>query len=66
MEILAIRDLKKNFGSKEVLCGLDLSVSEHSIFGFIGRNAAAKCICNKGQAPLNGNTLIPAGGTVTA
>ena len=42
MEILAIRDLKKSFGSKEVLCGLDLSVPEHSIFGFIGRNGAGK------------------------
>ncbi len=42
MEILAIRNLKKSFGSKEVLCGLDLSVSEHSIFGFIGKNGAGK------------------------
>ncbi len=42
MEILAIRDLKKSFGSKEVLRGLDLSVPEHSIFGFIGRNGAGK------------------------
>ena len=42
MEILTIKDLKKNFGSKEVLRGLDLSVPEHSIFGFIGRNGAGK------------------------
>ena len=42
MEILAIQALKKRFGSKEVLCGLDLSVPEHSIFGFIGRNGAGK------------------------
>ena len=35
MEILAIQDLKKSFGRKTVLCGLGLSVSEHSIFGFI-------------------------------
>lgn len=42
MEILAIRDLKKSFGSKEVLRELDLSVPEHSIFGFIGRNGAGK------------------------
>lgn len=42
MNVLEIQNLKKNFGSKEVLCGLDLSVPEHSIFGFIGRNGAGK------------------------
>ncbi len=42
MDVLAIRNLKKNFGSKKVLCGLDLSVPEHSIFGFIGKNGAGK------------------------
>jgi len=42
MNVLAIQNLKKNFGSKEVLCGLDLSVPEHSIFGFIGKNGAGK------------------------
>lgn len=42
MDMLTIQHLKKNFGSKEVLCGLDLSVPEHSIFGFIGRNGAGK------------------------
>lgn len=42
MKVLTIQNLKKNFGSKEVLCGLDLSVPEHSIFGFIGKNGAGK------------------------
>ncbi|MDE7283544.1 MAG: ABC transporter ATP-binding protein [Lachnospiraceae bacterium] len=42
MDVLAIQNLKKNFGSKEVLCGIDLSVPEHSIFGFIGKNGAGK------------------------
>lgn len=42
MDVLTIQNLKKNFGSKEVLCGLDLSVPEHSIYGFIGRNGAGK------------------------
>ncbi len=42
MDVLAIRNLKKNFGSKKVLCGLDLSVPEHSIFGFIGKNGTGK------------------------
>lgn len=42
MDVLTIQNLKKNFGSKKVLCGLDLSVPEHSIYGFIGRNGAGK------------------------
>lgn len=42
MDVLTIQNLKKNFGSKEVLCGLDLSVPEHSIFGFIGKNGTGK------------------------
>lgn len=42
MDVLTIQNLKKNFGSKEVLCGLNLSVPEHSIFGFIGKNGAGK------------------------
>lgn len=42
MEMLHITDLKKNFGDKEVLKGLDLSVPEGSIYGFIGKNGAGK------------------------
>ena len=42
MDVLKIQNLKKKFGSKEVLRGLDLSVPEHSIFGFIGKNGAGK------------------------
>lgn len=42
MEILKIEHLKKRFGDKEVLKGVELSVPEHSVFGFIGRNGAGK------------------------
>lgn len=42
MNVLEIKDLTLSFGSKKVLCGLDLSVPRHSIFGFIGRNGAGK------------------------
>ena len=42
MEMLEITDLHKSFGDKKVLCGLNLSVPEHSIFGFIGGNGAGK------------------------
>lgn len=40
--MLTITNLKKSFGDKEVLCGLNLSVPEHSVFGFVGRNGAGK------------------------
>ncbi|SEF55202.1 ABC-2 type transport system ATP-binding protein [Eubacterium ruminantium] len=40
--MLRINGLKKSFGEKEVLKGLDLVVPEHSIYGFCGRNGAGK------------------------
>ncbi|HIX30163.1 MAG TPA: ABC transporter ATP-binding protein [Candidatus Blautia stercoravium] len=42
MDVLTIQNLNKRFDSKKVLCGLELSVPEHSIFGFIGKNGAGK------------------------
>ena len=42
MDILIISNLQKSFGDKKVLDGLDLTVSEKSIFGFIGTNGAGK------------------------
>ncbi len=42
MEMLQITNLQKRFGEKEVLKGLDLSVPEGAVFGFIGRNGAGK------------------------
>ena len=42
MDILSIKGLKKSFGEKEVLKGVDLSVGENRIFGFVGRNGAGK------------------------
>ena len=40
--MLEIRGLCKRFGDREVLRGLDLSVPENSIFGFVGKNGAGK------------------------
>lgn len=42
MDMLHISGLRKRFGEKEVLRGLDLAVPEKSIFGFVGRNGAGK------------------------
>ena len=52
MDVLAIQNLKKSFGSKEVLCGIDMSVPEHSIFGFIGKNGAGKTTTMKATLGL--------------
>lgn len=41
-EILTIRDLRKNYGSNEVLRGIDLQVSRGEIIGYIGPNGAGK------------------------
>lgn len=41
-DILEIQHLKKSFGSQQVLKGIDLSVPQHSIYGFIGQNGAGK------------------------
>lgn len=42
MNMLCITDLHKRFGDKEVLRGINLTVPEHSIYGFIGKNGAGK------------------------
>ena len=70
MEMLKITGLHKRFGDKEVLRGLDLSVPEHSVFGFIGRNGAGKTTTMKmilgllkadaGEIRVNGERLSTA------
>ena len=47
MDILTIKNLKKRFGEKEVLRGLELTVPEHSVYGFVGRNGAGKTTAMK-------------------
>lgn len=42
MPMLEISGLKKSFGNKEVLRGVNLTVPEHSVFGFIGKNGTGK------------------------
>ena len=42
MDVLHITGLRKSFGTRTVLNGLDLSVPEHSVFGFVGQNGAGK------------------------
>ena len=68
MDMLRISGLRKSFGTKEVLRGLELSVPEHSIFGFIGKNGAGKTTAMKtvlgfvkadeGEITVNGEKVI--------
>ncbi len=68
MDMLHISGLCKRFGEKEVLRGLELSVPEHSIFGFIGKNGAGKTTAMKavlgllkadeGEITVNGETVV--------
>lgn len=41
-KILELIDLKKNFGEKQVLNGINLKISKGSIIGYIGPNGAGK------------------------
>ena len=68
MDMLKITSLDKRFGDKEVLRGLNLSVPEHSIFGFVGKNGAGKTTTMKmvlgllqadsGEIEVNGERVI--------
>ena len=68
MDMLRITGLHKRFGDKEVLRGLDLSVPEHSIYGFIGKNGSGKTTTMKtvlgllsadsGEIVVNGEKVV--------
>ena len=68
MDMLQISGLHKRFGDKVVLSGVDLTVPEHSIFGFIGKNGAGKTTTMKmvlgllkadaGEITVNGERVI--------
>lgn len=60
MDTLVIEGLKKSFGNKEVLKGLDLKVPERSIFGFVGKNGAGKTTTMKAVLGL----IAPDGGEI--
>lgn len=68
MDVLTIRSLEKRFGDKRVLCGLDMSVPEGSVFGFVGRNGAGKTTTMKSVLGLlkpDGGEIFVAGERVT-
>lgn len=60
MGILEIDKLYKKFGTHEVICGLDMDIPEHSVFGFVGQNGAGKTTTMKMVLGL----LKPDSGTI--
>ena len=42
MSILTLTGVSKSFGGQKVLDGLTMAVSEHSVYGFLGKNGAGK------------------------
>lgn len=62
MDVLTIEKLEKSFGSQKVLKGINLHVTEHTIYGFIGQNGAGKTTTMKmilGLLPIDqGNIYV--------
>lgn len=54
-EVLSIRNLRKNFGEKEVLKGVNLDVYRGQIIGYIGPNGAGKSTTVKILLGLEGD-----------
>ncbi len=60
MNVIEIRNLTKSFGAKQALCGLNMTVPEGAIYGFIGENGSGKSTTEKiicGLLPINGGEI---------
>ena len=69
MNAIEIRGLTKNFGSKQALKGLNMTVPAGAIYGFIGENGSGKSTTEKlicGLMPSNGGTIKLYGKDYTA
>ncbi len=60
MNAIEIRNLTKNFGEKQALKGLDMTVPMGAIYGFIGENGSGKSTTEK----LICGLIQPSGGTI--
>ena len=60
MNAIEIKNLTKNFGSKQALKGLNMTVPEGAIYGFIGENGSGKSTTEKIICGL----IHPSGGSV--
>ena len=60
MNAVEIRNLSKNFGSKQAVCGLNMTVPMGAIYGFIGENGSGKSTTEKmicGLIPTSGGSI---------
>ena len=60
MNAVEIKNLSKNFGEKQAVCGLDMTVPMGAIYGFIGENGSGKSTTEKmicGLIPTSGGTI---------
>lgn len=60
MNAIEIRNLSKSFGTKQAVCGLNMTVPAGAIYGFIGENGSGKSTTEK----LICGLLIPGGGQI--
>ncbi|MBQ7293183.1 MAG: ATP-binding cassette domain-containing protein [Clostridia bacterium] len=60
MNAVEIKNLSKNFGAKQAVCGLDMTVPQGAIYGFIGENGSGKSTTEKmicGLIPTSGGSI---------
>lgn len=60
MNAVEIRNLSKNFGEKQAVCGLNMTVPVGAIYGFIGENGSGKSTTEKmicGLIPTSGGSI---------
>jgi len=60
MNAIEIRDLCKNFGAKQAVCGLNMTVPMGAVYGFIGENGSGKSTTQKmicGLIPKSGGSI---------
>lgn len=60
MNAIEIRNLCKNFGQKQAVCGLNMTVPKGAIYGFIGENGSGKSTTEKMICGL----IHPTSGTI--
>lgn len=68
MNILEVKNIKKNFGKEEILKSVSIEVPEHSIYGFVGENGAGKTTtmniilgllqATSGEVIVDGKTVV--------
>ena len=60
MNAVEIKNLSKSFGEKQAVCGLDMTVPQGAIYGFIGENGSGKSTTEKmicGLIPTSGGSI---------